>query len=183
MTLTSSYPVLLTRDVAATAAFYKDHFGFAVNFEADWYVSLKRDRWELAILDTTHETIPAAYRGPAATGLLVNLEVDDVDAEYARLVLDGPLDPVLPIRSESFGQRHFIVAGPDGVLVDVITPIEPGAEYAEQFRSTIPTEPIGYGGPVSKEDHPCPSLRSARNPPWTQISSARCCAATPPQSW
>jgi catechol 2,3-dioxygenase-like lactoylglutathione lyase family enzyme len=134
MTLTSSYPVLMTRDVAATAAFYRDHFGFTVSFAADWYVSLKRDSWELAVLDTTHETIPAAYRGPVAAGLLLNLEVGDVDAEYARLVLDGPLEPVLPIRSESFGQRHFIVAGPDGVLVDVITPIEPAAEYAAEYR-------------------------------------------------
>jgi catechol 2,3-dioxygenase-like lactoylglutathione lyase family enzyme len=134
MTLTSSYPVLMTRDVAATAAFYQHHFGFTVTFEADWYVSLKRDQWELAVLDATHETIPATHRGPVAAGLLINLEVGDVDAEYARLVLDGPLEPLLPIRSEGFGQRHFIVAGPDGVLIDVITPIEPAPEYAEQFR-------------------------------------------------
>jgi hypothetical protein len=35
-----------------------------------------------------------------------------------------------------FGQRHFIIAAPDGVLVDVITPIEPGPEFAEQFAAT-----------------------------------------------
>ena len=128
--LTSSYPVLMTRDVAATTAFWTGHFGFETTFTADWYVSLKRDRWELAILDTAHATIPEAYRGPVAAGLLINLEVDDVDAEYQRLVVEGPLEAVLPIRSEDFGQRHFIVPGPDGVLVDVITEIPPRGEFA-----------------------------------------------------
>ena len=125
MTLASSYPVLMTSDVAATSAFYREHFGFEVTCEADWYVSLKRDRWELAVLDTTHETVPAAYRGPVAGGVLINFEVDDVDAEWARLVTGGPLDALLEIRSEDFGQRHFIVAGPDGVLIDVITNLDP----------------------------------------------------------
>jgi catechol 2,3-dioxygenase-like lactoylglutathione lyase family enzyme len=133
--LTSSYPVLMTRDVAATTAFYTEHFGFETTFAADWYVSLKRDRWELAVLDTTHETIPEAYRGPVAGGLLLNLEVDDVDAEYERLVTGGPLTAVLPIRSEAFGQRHFIVAAPDGVLVDVITNIPPEGEFTGAYAS------------------------------------------------
>ncbi|PJJ57713.1 putative glyoxalase superfamily protein PhnB [Mumia flava] len=128
MPYTSIYPVLMTEDVTTTAAFYREHFGFETVFETDWYVSLRRDRWELAVLEASHPTIPAAGR-PAA-GILINLEVDDADAEYERLVTSGPLEPLLPLRSEDFGQRHFIVAGPDGVLVDVITPIEPTGEYA-----------------------------------------------------
>lgn len=129
MSLTSVYPVLMTQDVPATAAFYRTHFGLA--FEADWYVSLTRDRWELAILDASHPTIPIT--GRPASGVLINLEVDDVDAEYERLVTQGPLETLLPLRSEDFGQRHFIVAGPDGVLIDVITPIQPTAEFAAHF--------------------------------------------------
>jgi catechol 2,3-dioxygenase-like lactoylglutathione lyase family enzyme len=130
MALTSSYPVLLTADVAGTVDFYRQHFGFETTFTSDWYVSLRSDRWELAVLDTSHETIPAAYRGPVAGGMLLNLEVDDVDAEWRRLVDDGPLAALLPIRTEDFGQRHFIVAGPDGVLIDVITNVEPVGAYA-----------------------------------------------------
>lgn len=134
MSLTSTYPVFMTRDVAGTAAFYRDRLRFDVTFEADWYVSLKRDRWELAVLDCDHETIPAAHRGTVAAGAVFNLEVDDVDAEYRRLVTEGGLPPVLDIRTEDFGQRHFIVAAPDGVLVDVITPTEPTAEFATQYH-------------------------------------------------
>lgn len=133
MTLTSLYPVLMCADVAATSRFFRERFAFEPAFESDWYVSLKRGTWELAILDATHETVPEAYRGRAASGILLNLEVDDVDAEYQRLVTEGGMAAVLPIRSEAFGQRHFIVSGPDGVLVDVITPIEPDETFAEQF--------------------------------------------------
>lgn len=133
MATTSIYPVLMVRDVSATAAFFREHLGFTATFEADWYVSLQHGRWELAVLDAEHETVPAPWRGSAAQGLLVNVEVEDVDAEYRRLVVEGPLEATLPLRSEDFGQRHFIVAGPEGLMVDVITPIEPAESFAASY--------------------------------------------------
>lgn len=133
MTLSSFYPVLMTDDVAATAAFFRERLRFDTTFEADWYVSLVREGCELAVLDAGHQTLPEGHRGQTAGGILLNLEVDDVDAEYRRLVVDGPLDAVLPIRSEDFGQRHFIVAGPQGVLIDVITNIAPSEAFASMF--------------------------------------------------
>lgn len=132
MKLTSSYPVLMTRDVATTSAFYREHLGFELPFETSWYVSLRTDVSELAILDADHPTVPAGYGTPSA-GVLINLEVDDVDSVHQRLVVDGTLKPVLSLRSEDFGQRHFILPGPDGVLIDVITPIEPSAEFAAAY--------------------------------------------------
>ena len=48
-----------------------------------------------------------------------------------RAAAPGPI--ALELRDEDFGQRHFIVSGPDGVLVDVITEIPPSAEFAEAF--------------------------------------------------
>lgn len=133
MTATSIYPVLLTADVAATATFFERHFNFEQVFASDWYVSLQRDGQELAVLDYSHDTIPPIMRGEATRGLILNIEVDDVDAEYALLVERGLLEALVPIRSEAFGQRHFIVAGPEGVLIDVITPIELEEPYASQF--------------------------------------------------
>lgn len=56
-----------------------------------------------------------------------------MDAEWERLVTSEGLHPILELRSEDFGQRHFIVADPNGVLIDVITPIAPTAEYREQY--------------------------------------------------
>ena len=128
--LSSFYPVLMSTNVAQASEFYVRHLGFEVVFEADWYVSLKRDQWELAILAHDHATIPADFRSPV-NGLLLNFEVEDVDAEYTRLVTDAGLSERLSIRSEDFGQRHFIIEAPDGVLIDVITPIPLSGEFAE----------------------------------------------------
>ncbi|SFZ85718.1 Uncharacterized conserved protein PhnB, glyoxalase superfamily [Devosia enhydra] len=137
MNLTSFYPVLMSHNVAARAAFYVDHFGFRPLFESDWYVHLqaKADpRVNLAILAGDHETIPPAGRG-MATGMLLNFEVEDVDAVHETLAAAG-LPILLPLRDEDFGQRHFITADPEGVLIDIITPIPPTAEFAAQYLGT-----------------------------------------------
>ncbi|SDI07946.1 VOC family protein [Nonomuraea jiangxiensis] len=135
MTLTSFYPVLGTSRLAESHDFYTRLFGFETTFESDWYVSLRRPgppAYELALLDHTHATVPEAYRKPAQ-GVLLNFEVEDADAEWERLVTGEGLRPALALRSEDFGQRHFIVADPNGILIDVITPIEPSGPFAEQY--------------------------------------------------
>ncbi|WP_331280463.1 MULTISPECIES: VOC family protein [unclassified Microbacterium] len=132
MEITSFYPVLMVDDVAAATQFYREELGFETTFEADWYVSLRFAGGELALLDRTHETIPEGFREPVR-GLLLNVEVPDAVAEHARLVGERGLPERLPLRDEAFGQRHFIVEAPGGVLIDVIEPIEPSAEFAAAY--------------------------------------------------
>jgi len=131
---TSYYPVILSDAVAATSDFYKTHFGFKTLFESDWYIhlqSIENPVVNFGILDLNHESIPAPGRGKLG-GALLSFEVADVDAEYARLKAAG-LPMLLDLRDEPFGQRHFIVADPNGVLIDVIKPIPPTAEFAAQY--------------------------------------------------
>lgn len=135
MTLTSFYPVLCTDRIAQSRDFYTRYLDFEETFAADWYVSLRRrpePAYELALLDSTHPTLPEACRMPVR-GMLLNFEVGDVDAEWRRLVETGGLHPELPLRTEDFGQRHFIVADPNGVLIDLITPIAPSPEFAANY--------------------------------------------------
>jgi len=139
MKITSYYPVLMVSDVAASSAFYQRHFGFVALYDSDWYVHLQSRSdasVNLAILDGTHETIPAAARGRAA-GMLLNFEVEDVDAEYERLSAAG-LPMLLSLRDEAFGQRHFITRDPEGVLIDVIKPIPPSGEFIEIYANQAP---------------------------------------------
>ncbi|PLT48065.1 Glyoxalase/Bleomycin resistance protein/dioxygenase domain [Paenibacillus pasadenensis] len=140
MKASSFYPVLLTEQVRSTASFYEEHFGFQNVFEADWYVSLKlsgeKGSYELAILDATHPTIPESCR-TRTNGLILNFEVEDVDAEYDRLIREARLPLALEIRSEEFGQRHFMTVDPNGVLIDVITVIPPSGEYSEHYSEKI----------------------------------------------
>ncbi|RQO38936.1 glyoxalase [Variovorax sp. KBW07] len=142
MKVTSYYPVVMTNDVAATAGFYQQHFGFSALFTSDWYVHLQLEgnaAVNLAVLDGRHETIPAPARGQVAGGLLLNFEVDDPDAVHDRLKAAG-LPILLPLRDEAFGQRHFITSDPNGVLIDIIKPIPPSAEFAAQYEaSALPT--------------------------------------------
>lgn len=134
MQITSFYPVLMVDDVATAARFYREELGFEVVFEADWYVSLRIDGGELAILDRAHETIPEGFREPVR-GLLLNVEVPDAASEHARLVEEQRLPERLPLRDEDFGQRHFILEGPERILVDVIENIPPSAEFAAQYTA------------------------------------------------
>lgn len=135
MKVSSYYPVLMVGDVPATSAFYVAHFGFKPLFETDWYVHLQSETAEavnLAILDGQHETIPQVGRG-RASGLLLNFEVEDVDAVHERFVKAG-LPIHLSLRDEAFGQRHFITSDPNGVLIDIIKVIPPTGEFADAYR-------------------------------------------------
>jgi len=133
MRCTEFYPVIMTDRVDATADFYIRCFRFEAIFRIGWYVHLRSRedaRVNLAILDGAHETVPAARRSVAA-GMIVNFEVEDVDAEHARAVAAGaPI--VYPLTSERFGQRHFMSEDPAGVLIDVITPIPPDPDFLRE---------------------------------------------------
>lgn len=132
MVTTSFYPVLMSSDVPAAAVFYREHLGFETVYDSSWYVSLRQGVFELALLAHDHETVPVSHRA-LPQGVLLNLEVDDVDAIHEQLKAIPNLRTVQPLRSEDFGQRHFILEGPDRVLIDVIQPIEPTEDYKESF--------------------------------------------------
>lgn len=59
-----------------------------------------------------------------------------MDAEYERMRKIG-LPMHLSLRSEDFGQRHFITSAPNGVLIDVIKVISPSAAYADQYNEEM----------------------------------------------
>jgi catechol 2,3-dioxygenase-like lactoylglutathione lyase family enzyme len=127
----------MTNDVAGTAGFYQAHFGFMPLFTSEWYVHLQmaeQPSVNLAVLDGRHETIPAPGRGQVAGGLLLNFEVEDPDAVHDRLAAAG-LPILLPLRDEAFGQRHFITSDPNGVLIDIVKPIAPSAEFAALYEA------------------------------------------------
>ena len=135
MKINSFYPVLLTNDVAGSKDFYTKHFPFETTFDGGWYVSLKARQefpFELALLEPNHSSIPANFRRELNGGLILNFEVDDADKEYARLRAAG-LPIHLEIRSEEFGQRHFITSDPNGVLLDIIQVIPPSEEFMKQY--------------------------------------------------
>lgn len=134
MRTTEFYPLIQVANVEETAAFYIANFGFKPMFESDWYYHLQSvsdPSLNIAILQANHETIPADARGPTKN-LILSFEVDDIDAETERLSAAG-VTVAQPLRDEPHGQRHTIFKDPNGVLIDLITPIEPSAEFLEGY--------------------------------------------------
>ena len=84
MKITSSAVSLNVADERASAAFLRDHFGFAEEMSADGFVSLSRPDagFNVIYLRTGLPTFkPASMAGRGADGLLLVFVVDDVDAE------------------------------------------------------------------------------------------------------
>ncbi|MEK3909173.1 VOC family protein [Oceanobacillus sp. FSL W7-1309] len=138
MRLSSFYPVLMTQKVKETSAFYQQYFGFSSVFEADWYMSLKQEETgdELAILQSTHETVPSSF-GNSVQGLILNFEVENVDEVYQQLIKEEQLPLHLDLRNEAFGQRHFITIDPNGVLIDVITVITADQSFQDHYLEEV----------------------------------------------
>jgi catechol 2,3-dioxygenase-like lactoylglutathione lyase family enzyme len=119
--MTSLFPDICCDDLGASRDFYRNLLGFEVIFENAWYVQMahpKQPAAQIAFVLRDHDSVPKAYQA-RAQGVLVTVELDDVDACHAHARALG-VEPVYPLVSEVWGQRHFMVADPNGLLVDVV---------------------------------------------------------------
>ncbi len=119
--MTSLFPDICTDDLSRSRDFYRDLLGFEVVFENDWYVQMhhpKQPAAQIAFVLREHHSVPKAFQA-RAQGVLVTVELEDVDACHAHARARG-LEFAYPLLSEVWGQRHFMVADPNGLLVDVV---------------------------------------------------------------
>lgn len=128
------FPVLTTPALRECRDFYTRHFGFRVAFEAPWYVHLVSARGiQLGFLQPGHPSQPAclqaAYPGE---GTIWSFEVEDADAAHARLAGAG-VEVLLAPRTEDWGQRHFLVRAPGGMIVDVVEATAPATDYEGSY--------------------------------------------------
>lgn len=129
-----TFPNILTDDIAATRDFYVDLLGLHVAFDSDWFVNLRSEEspaCELGVWRRDHELIPADFRH-APAGTVVSFIVDDVDAVHDDAVSRG-LAIVEPPRDLFYGQRQLMLADPNGMLIDVSTPVEMSEEFASSL--------------------------------------------------
>ena len=76
------------------------------------------------------EFLHLAYPG---SGTIYSFEVEQVDQEYEKFKNEGtPI--LLPIRTEDWGQRHFMIKDPGGMIIDVVQTIEPTDEYKSKYN-------------------------------------------------
>lgn len=130
---THFFPVLTTPKLTECRDFYTRHFGFTVVFAADWYVHLAAETGiQLGFLQPNHPTQPgflhAAYGG---NGLIYTFEVDNVDQEYEKLKKSDIL--LLHVRTEEWGQRHFMIKDPGGMIIDIVQHAQPTDAYKDKY--------------------------------------------------
>lgn len=121
--VTRLLPNICTDRVEETRDFYMELLGFIVGFEHQgWYTQMAsptNPQLQIGIVRRNHEFTPPAFQKPAQ-GVIISAQVEDVDAAYSEVLKRGTRIE-LELRDESFGMRRFMVADPNGVLVNVFS--------------------------------------------------------------
>jgi len=111
---------------AVSRDFYIDLFDLVVSVEHDdWYLQLMpSDNPALNVgFVKPDDELFAGRTAPAGNyGLVLTIHVDDVDEAYARAKRLGA-EIAADIRDEEYGQRHFLVVDPNGLLLNVMSTI------------------------------------------------------------
>lgn len=107
--------------VEASAHFFVQHLGYRQQMAAEGFVSLTRGdaAVDLVFLRQGIEVLPVDQRDQRASGLIIALAVDDLDAELARMQDEG-VTITLPLQEEEWGERLFQVKDPNGVVVELV---------------------------------------------------------------
>ena len=116
-------------DPSAAGAWFEANLGFRVVADLGWYASTQHpDHTALAVdfVRHDHETWAAPTSG--LQGAMLALEVSGVDAEHARLVAGGA-SVLKELVTEPWGQRRLQVAGPEGLVIELVQPVAPDPEW------------------------------------------------------
>ena len=133
MRITKSAISLNVPDVAASAQFVQDHFGFSEVMADDGFSSLASENagFNLIFLRTGLESFkPGHAAGSAGQGLLVVFEVDEIDSKYARLQ-EGGATVITPIETEPWGERYFQVEDANGIIYQLVQWVETPGDGSE----------------------------------------------------
>jgi catechol 2,3-dioxygenase-like lactoylglutathione lyase family enzyme len=120
--LKSVVPILLVRDVPASAAYWRDRLGFAVDFlhgSPPFYGAVSRDGVCLH-LRCVHEPPFAAAAAREEQLIAASIAVDDVRALFEELDGRGAEIAQPPVRQD-WGGTDFHVRDPDGNVVSFVT--------------------------------------------------------------
>ena len=131
MSTNAIMPLFPSLDLPATEDFYTSQ-GFKAVLSGPEYLQLSyRDKpdIQLGFFKPKPDHPLGMFRVTDAGAAFLSVEVDDVDISLAAAREAGhPL--VIPPRQEPWGQRHFAIVDPNGILVD-FNKMEPfGAQVA-----------------------------------------------------
>lgn len=103
--------------------YYTKLFDFNVDYDSDWFVHLisKDKQLELGIISRTSEIVPDGIKN-IPQGFYVTFVVENADDVYEIANKEG--FEIISEPSDTFyGQRRLLLKDPNGVIVDVSSPI------------------------------------------------------------
>ncbi len=117
-------PNIVSERFAASRAFYEQLFDLVVSVELDdWYLQLMapEDRSRnIGFVKPGSELAAGRVSIDGNSSMLLTIHVDDVDEAHERAQAIGA-EILGEIRDEAYGQRHFLVVDPNGVLLNVMS--------------------------------------------------------------
>lgn len=119
-----------TEKLQESKRFYMKHFAFQLVYESDWYVELLSADMAVGISFTLPQREAGEYYN--GRGIILSLEVEDVDQECARLKQAG-LHVIQEIQEKPWGERSFVIDDPNGIHLYIYKSIPPTPEYQKQY--------------------------------------------------
>jgi predicted enzyme related to lactoylglutathione lyase len=119
-------PNISSARFAETQDFYLELFDMVVSVEHDdWYLQMMppdNSGLDIGFLKPDHELFAGHSSTPGNYSLVLTIHVDQVDEAYARAQNLGA-EITGDICDEDYGQRHFVVADPNGLLLNIVSTI------------------------------------------------------------
>ena len=119
-----------TDDVDSCREFYEHYFSAKTIFDFGWYVNLRIGGNGHTIQFMQPQENMPTFGG---AGVMLNFEVDDVDAEHTRLTEAG-LQTAMPLEDHPWGDRGFSVIDPIGNSVYIYSDREPSDEFKQYYK-------------------------------------------------
>lgn len=113
---------IVTNKLAETKQFYSDVLGFGVTFENEFYLLMHSpgEQAQISFLLPNHPSQQPLFHQPfSGQGMYLTIEVDDVDKLYAAIKKKGVAIKI-ELRDEPWGDRHFAIADPNGIGIDIV---------------------------------------------------------------
>lgn len=118
----SAVPIIPARDIATSAAWYRDRLGFTIFHTEDEYGIVGRgETW-------IHFWGPSGIP-PEKSDTMIRVGVRGIDHLYEQCKSEQIVHPNAPLEEEPWGFREFAVTDHDGNLV---TFFEPPSDYEPQ---------------------------------------------------
>jgi len=129
----SSFPVYVVASPVTIVGFY-EKLGFTEVFNSGWYVHLATQSGvQIGFLEPNHPSQPTFLHSHfSGDGSLFSLEIDDAESAFEAAKKMG-LEITLELKTEEWGQTHFMLRDPHGLIVDFVQSTEPSEEYAKDY--------------------------------------------------